>query len=202
MHSRGDLRCAAAARTQVLLSVAEKIKNYGVVYVVDTDEVCRTPCCPNKARTHRRERGGRIGASCTTHKPHGAHPPRNEPWTREKRTPARLAAAHRGMLPRSFVISAQVNDFNTMYELYDPCTVMFFFRNKHIMIDLGTGAPRPFSHSAGVVMCELYPTHARVRARSSSRTTCLCDTSCTDVQLALWFCSRLFVPAVCPARPR
>lgn len=25
------------------------------------------------------------------------------------------------------------------YELYDPCTVMFFFRNKHIMIDLGTG---------------------------------------------------------------
>ena len=21
-------------------------------------------------------------------------------------------------------------DFNTMYELYDPCTVMFFFRNK------------------------------------------------------------------------
>ena len=30
-------------------------------------------------------------------------------------------------------------DFNKMYELYDPCTVMFFFRNKHIMIDLGTG---------------------------------------------------------------
>jgi hypothetical protein len=26
-----------------------------------------------------------------------------------------------------------------MYELYDPVTVMFFFRNKHIMIDLGTG---------------------------------------------------------------
>eukprot|EP00954_Amorphochlora_amoebiformis_P023038 1357494-Amorphochlora_amoeboformis.AAC.1 len=32
-----------------------------------------------------------------------------------------------------------VPDFNDMYELYDPCTVMFFFRNKHIMIDLGTG---------------------------------------------------------------
>ncbi|XP_024539856.1 thioredoxin-like protein YLS8 [Selaginella moellendorffii] len=32
----------------------------------------------------------------------------------------------------------RVPDFNTMYELYDPCTVMFF-RNKHIMIDLGTG---------------------------------------------------------------
>uniref|UniRef100_A0A672S0M3 Thioredoxin-like protein 4A n=1 Tax=Sinocyclocheilus grahami TaxID=75366 RepID=A0A672S0M3_SINGR len=33
----------------------------------------------------------------------------------------------------------EVPDFNKMYELYDPCTVMFFFRSKHIMIDLGTG---------------------------------------------------------------
>lgn len=33
----------------------------------------------------------------------------------------------------------QVPDFNAMYELYDPCTVMFFYRNKHIMVDLGTG---------------------------------------------------------------
>lgn len=33
----------------------------------------------------------------------------------------------------------EVPDFNAMYELYDPCTCMFFFRNKHIMIDLGTG---------------------------------------------------------------
>ncbi|GAA5879368.1 hypothetical protein JCM3774_003806 [Rhodotorula dairenensis] len=32
-----------------------------------------------------------------------------------------------------------VPDFNKMYELYDPCTTMFFYRNKHIMIDLGTG---------------------------------------------------------------
>ena len=32
-----------------------------------------------------------------------------------------------------------VPDFNTMYELYDSVTVMFFFRNKHMMIDLGTG---------------------------------------------------------------
>jgi DIM1 family U5 snRNP protein len=34
---------------------------------------------------------------------------------------------------------SEVNDFNSMYELYDECTVMFFFRNRHIMIDLGTG---------------------------------------------------------------
>lgn len=33
----------------------------------------------------------------------------------------------------------EVPDFTKMYELYDPCTVMFFFRNKHIMVDLGTG---------------------------------------------------------------
>jgi DIM1 family U5 snRNP protein len=34
---------------------------------------------------------------------------------------------------------SEVPDFNSMYELYDPCTLMFFFRNKHMMIDLGTG---------------------------------------------------------------
>jgi hypothetical protein len=34
---------------------------------------------------------------------------------------------------------AQVPDFNAMYELYDPCAIMFFFRNKHIMCDFGTG---------------------------------------------------------------
>jgi DIM1 family U5 snRNP protein len=33
----------------------------------------------------------------------------------------------------------EVPDFNTMYELYDPCTTMFFFRNRHILVDLGTG---------------------------------------------------------------
>lgn len=37
------------------------------------------------------------------------------------------------------VDTKEVPDFNVMYELYDPCTVMFFFRNKHIMVDMGTG---------------------------------------------------------------
>jgi DIM1 family U5 snRNP protein len=32
-----------------------------------------------------------------------------------------------------------VPDFNGMYELYDACTVMFFWRNKHIQVDFGTG---------------------------------------------------------------
>jgi len=33
----------------------------------------------------------------------------------------------------------EVPDFIKMYELYDACTVMFFFRNRHILVDLGTG---------------------------------------------------------------
>ena len=33
----------------------------------------------------------------------------------------------------------EVQDFTSMYELYDDCTTMFFYRNKHIMVDLGTG---------------------------------------------------------------
>jgi DIM1 family U5 snRNP protein len=33
----------------------------------------------------------------------------------------------------------EVPDFKQMYELYDPMTLMFFFRNKHMMCDFGTG---------------------------------------------------------------
>lgn len=33
----------------------------------------------------------------------------------------------------------EVPDFNAMYEIYDEVTVMFFYRNKHIMVDFGTG---------------------------------------------------------------
>jgi len=33
----------------------------------------------------------------------------------------------------------EVQDFNMMYELWDPVTIMFFFRNKLMMVDLGTG---------------------------------------------------------------
>ena len=37
------------------------------------------------------------------------------------------------------VDTTEVPDFNKMYELYDPCSVMFFFRNKHMLVDFGTG---------------------------------------------------------------
>ena len=33
----------------------------------------------------------------------------------------------------------KVHVFNQMYEFFDACTTMFFFRNKHMMVDLGTG---------------------------------------------------------------
>lgn len=33
----------------------------------------------------------------------------------------------------------EVPDFNGMYELYDPMTIMYFYRNKHMMCDFGTG---------------------------------------------------------------
>ncbi|ODV89333.1 hypothetical protein CANCADRAFT_32627 [Tortispora caseinolytica NRRL Y-17796] len=33
----------------------------------------------------------------------------------------------------------KVPDFNDMYELFDPMTLMFFYRNKHMMCDFGTG---------------------------------------------------------------
>ena len=37
------------------------------------------------------------------------------------------------------VDNKEVPDFNEMYELFDECTVMFFYRNRHIMVDCGTG---------------------------------------------------------------
>lgn len=33
----------------------------------------------------------------------------------------------------------QVTAFSEDYKLTDPCTVMFFHRDKHIMVDMGTG---------------------------------------------------------------
>ena len=49
----------------------------------------------------------------------------------------------RGDLPRRHL---QVPDFNTMYELYDPCTTMFFFRRRH---HRSTSAPATTTRSTG-----------------------------------------------------
>lgn len=76
---------------EVLYSIAEKVKNFAVIYLVDITEV----------------------------------PDFNKMYV------------YRLWYNISHFIVLQCNFFR--YELYDPCTVMFFFRNKHIMIDLGTG---------------------------------------------------------------
>lgn len=72
---------------EVLYKIADRVKNFAVIYLCDIDEVCF-------------------------------------------------------MLPpsvRAVPNSKQVPDFNAMYELYDPCSILFFFRNKHMMCDFGTG---------------------------------------------------------------
>lgn len=49
----------------------------------------------------------------------------------------------------------QVTDFNEAYQLTDPCTVMLFFRDKHIMVDMGTGNNNkitfPFTNSQDLI---------------------------------------------------
>jgi U5 snRNP protein, DIM1 family len=65
-----DANTTCMVQDEILANIAEKVKNFAVVYLVDIDEV---------------------------------------------------------------------PDFIHMYELYDDCTTMFFYRNKHIMVDLGTG---------------------------------------------------------------
>lgn len=74
---------------EILYQIAEKVKNFAVIYLVDITQVPDF----NKMQVNH----------------HSNHP-----------TSANSSLLHR-------------------YELYDPCTTMFFFRNKHIMIDLGTG---------------------------------------------------------------
>ncbi len=34
---------------------------------------------------------------------------------------------------------AKVQGFNTLYELQEPCSIILFYRNKRLRVDLGTG---------------------------------------------------------------
>lgn len=80
---------------ETLYGIAEKLKNFAVVYLCDITEVPDF----NKVR------------GCAAQK------------------------------EVAFVLVTDCSTFAPlqMYELYDPCAVMFFYRNKHIMVDLGTG---------------------------------------------------------------
>lgn len=76
---------------ETLYKIAERVKNFAVIYLCDIDQACASLCFV-------------------------------------------LVLFLQFTNPFS-----QVPDFNAMYELYDPCSIMFFFRNKHIMCDFGTG---------------------------------------------------------------
>lgn len=87
-----------------------------------------------------------IGIDFQTHIPeHQAAEPRSRHWKLQQlisdATANKLLSTSqvKNFAVMYLVDITEVPDFNKMYELYDPCTVMFFFRNKHIMIDLGTG---------------------------------------------------------------
>jgi DIM1 family U5 snRNP protein len=90
---------------EVLMSIADKVKNFAVIYLVSSTW---------------------SWVNCFL-------------W-------ATLIGDVKCLLARSFVLSFyaqvdidEVQDFTNMYELYDDCTTMFFYRNKHVMVDLGTG---------------------------------------------------------------
>jgi len=82
-HDSGCMR-----QDEVLYKVADKLKNFAVIYLCDLDEV----------------------PDFKSSKDH----------------------------PYQDSCQADSDDI-IVYELYDPMTIMFFWRNKHMMIDLGTG---------------------------------------------------------------
>ena len=51
-------------------------------------------------------------------------------WGLCSHTGSPLICGHRAHAVIYLVDISECPDFNTMYELYDPCTCMFFFRNK------------------------------------------------------------------------
>ena len=94
---------------EVLFSIADDVKNFGVIYLVDITEVSD------------------FSSMCAIHSLFDL-----------------VCASFRCILTESVVFKPSSKSVSSVsrssrYELYDPCTVMFFFRNKHIMIDLGTG---------------------------------------------------------------
>ena len=82
-HDPGCMR-----QDEVLYKIADKVKNFAVIYLCDLDEV-------------------------PDFKSSKDHPNQDSCWV--------------------------YTDLTIVYELYDPMTIMFFWRNKHMMIDLGTG---------------------------------------------------------------
>nr|GEY21557.1 thioredoxin-like protein YLS8 [Tanacetum cinerariifolium] len=64
---------------------------------------------------------------------------RNAPCMKMDEVLASVANSLKNFFVIYLVDIDEVPNFKIMYEIYDQLTVMFFFRNKHIMIDLSTG---------------------------------------------------------------
>jgi hypothetical protein len=130
--------------TQTLASIAEPVKNFAVIYVVDITEV-RACGCAARGCARGCERGAQLGcareaaAACTRcvsalHAPFAWHCAlrvrKRTPHACLPRCAPQSVALTRTPTARRRSFAHQVPDFNTMYELFDPCTIMFFFRNK------------------------------------------------------------------------
>jgi U5 snRNP protein, DIM1 family len=85
---------------EVLFKIAEKVKNFAVIYLCDIDQV------PDFNQMY-----GTSSQRCNQLLRH--------------------SPAFQGPI--------YVADVCGRTELYDPCTIMWFFRNKHMMCDFGTG---------------------------------------------------------------
>lgn len=93
---------------------------------------------------------------------------------------------------------SEVPDFNTMYELYDPCTVMFFFRNKHIMIDLGTGNNNKINwalKNKDEMMDIVETVYRGARKGGCATLVCSCLAVCLFLPFSLCVC--VYVPPLC-----
>ena len=98
------------SQDETLVGIADKVKNYAVIYLVDITEV---PDFNTMV--------GREGALAIC---------------RDVQAPTQRLLNHLAQDQSHSRVSWLTCP---QYELYDSCTMMFFFRNKHIMIDLGTG---------------------------------------------------------------
>jgi DIM1 family U5 snRNP protein len=80
----------------------------------------------------------------------------------------------------------EVPDFNDMYELYDPCTVMFFFRNKHIMCV--TCPRRRWPRAAAAAGAQRPTCASHARSPPTPAPACRCDCGTGNNNTVTWVC--------------
>lgn len=124
---------------ETLYSIQEKIQNFAVIYLVD---IVKVPDF-NKVRLP-------LPLSFDTLYPNLGKPVSRRCFEKSEDADSLLPVFLRfdltdvrAYVPREFssreLSLAKPRSFPCPSAVYDPCTVMFFYRNKHIMIDLSTG---------------------------------------------------------------